>query len=326
MSSSVISDLQKINPSAIIELFTLQLSNSLHGATTIYRFHSGSSLKENGEIVWAGNTYQRFPIKAEGFAFQRGQLPRPTLTISNALGTITAILLSVNETTTGNDLTGATVTRIRTLAKFLDHANFPQQKTSVTTLSADPSDAETVTYTVTVVNVDGVNIFAINGVNNPVITLKRASTYIFDQSDSSNSGHPFAIKSDAGGAQSTTVSGTAGTSGATVTYQPAYPSAPNDLRYYCTVHGNAMGNTITMNDPNTLSSTAFTNTLQVNPFGTPDPTAEFPQEIYTIDRKASENREVVVFELASVLDLAGVRVPKRQCTRAEFPSIGTVSG
>ena len=326
MSSSVISDLQKINPSSIIELFTLQLSNSLHGATTIYRFHAGSSLKENGEIVWAGNTYQRFPIKAEGFAFQKGQLPRPTLTVSNALGTITAILLSVNETTTGNDLTGATVTRIRTLAKFLDHANFPQQTTTVTTLSADPSDAETVNYNVRVVNVGGVNIFELSGVNNPVITMKRGSTYIFDQSDSSNSGHPFAIKSDAGGAQSTTVSGTAGSAGATVTYQPAYPSAPNDLRYYCTVHGNAMGNTITMNDPNTLSSVSSTNTLQVNPFGTPDPTAEFPQEIYTIDRKSSENREVVVFELASVLDLAGIRVPKRQCTRAEFPSIGTVSG
>ena len=158
MSSSVISDLQKINPSSIIELFTLQLSNSLHGATTIYRFHAGSSLKENGEIVWAGNTYQRFPIKAEGFAFQKGQLPRPTLTVSNALGTITAILLSVNETTTGNDLTGATVTRIRTLAKFLDHANFPQQTTTVTTLSADPSDAETVNYNVRVVNVGGVKV------------------------------------------------------------------------------------------------------------------------------------------------------------------------
>ena len=226
MSSSVISDLQKINPSSIIELFTLQLSNSLHGATTIYRFHNGSSLKDNGEIVWAGNTYQRFPIKAEGFAFQKGQLPRPTLTVSNALGTITAILLSVNETTTGNDLTGATVTRIRTLAKFLDHANFPQQKTSVTTLTPDPSDAETVTYTVTVVNVGGVNIFAINGLNNPVLTMKRASTYIFDQSDSSNTGHPLAIKSDTGGAQGTTVVGVAGNAGATVTYQPAYPSAP----------------------------------------------------------------------------------------------------
>ena len=330
MSSSVISDLQKINPSSIIELFTLQLSNSLHGATTVYRFHNGSSLKDNGEIVWAGNTYQRFPIKAEGFAFQKGQLPRPTLTVSNALGTITAILLSVNETTTGNDLTGATVTRIRTLAKFLDHANFPQQTTSVTTttLTADPDDAEEQFFVVTVVEVSGSNIFVVNGDNNPTLTMKRGSIYNFDVSDSSNATHPFRIKSDAGGAQTVTVTGTEGNAGASVKYEPAYPSAPNDLRYYCTTHGNAMGNTITMNDPNTLSSssTTSTNTLQVNPFGTPDPTAEFPQEIYTIDRKASENRELVVFELASVLDLAGIRVPKRQCTRAEFPSIGTVTG
>ena len=124
-SSAIVSNLQNTNPSAIIELFTLQLDNNLHGATTIYRFHAGSSLKDNGEIVWAGNTYQRFPIKAEGFAFRQGQLPRPTLTVSNALGTITAILLNVNTTTAGNDLTGATVTRIRTLARFLDAVNFP---------------------------------------------------------------------------------------------------------------------------------------------------------------------------------------------------------
>jgi len=154
--------------------------------------------------------------------------------------------------------------------------------------------------------------------------MKRGSTYIFDQSDATNSGHPLAIKSDAGGAQATTVSGTAGNAGATVTYQPAYPSAPNDLRYYCTVHGNGMGNTITMNDPNTTTQeTTTTTSQQVNPFGTPDPTAEFPQEIYKIDRKSAENREVVEFELAAVFDLAGIRAPKRQCTRTEFPSIGT---
>ena len=34
---------------------------------------------------------------------------------------------------------------------------------------------------------------------------------------------------------------------------------------------------------------------------TPDPTAEFPQEIYAIDRKSAENREIVEFELAAVL-------------------------
>ena len=189
-SSAIVSNLQNTNPSAIIELFTLQLDNSLHGATTIYRFHAGSSLKDNGEIVWAGNSYQRFPIQAEGFAFRQGQLPRPTLTVSNALGTITAILLSVNTTTAGNDLTGATVTRIRTLAKFLDAVNFPGD---------------------------------------------------------------------------------------------------------------------------------------INPYGTPDNTAEFPQEIYKIDRKSAENRDTVQFELASVLDLAGIRAPNRQCTRAEFPSIVTIA-
>ena len=188
-SSAIVSDLQNINPSSIIELFTLTLDNTLHGASTVYRFHAGSTLNNNGEIVWAGNTYQRFPIKAEGFAFQKGQLPRPTLTVSNALGTITAILAAVNATTAGNDLTGATVTRIRTLARFIDAVNFPSN---------------------------------------------------------------------------------------------------------------------------------------VNPYGTPDSTAEFPQEIYKIDRKSAENREFVQFELAAVFDLAGIRAPKRQCTRAEFPSIGTI--
>ena len=189
-SSAIVSNLQNTNPSAIIELFSLTLDNTLHGASTVYRFHGGSSLKDNGEVVWAGNTYQRFPVQAEGFAFQKGMLPRPTLTISNALGTITAILLNVNTTTAGNDLTGATVTRIRTLARFLDAVNFPGD---------------------------------------------------------------------------------------------------------------------------------------INPYGTPDPTAEFPQEIYKIDRKSAENRQVVQFELASVLDLAGIRAPNRQCTRAEFPSIGTIA-
>ena len=187
-TAPIITDLQKINPSAIIELFSLTLDSTLHGASTVYRFHNGSSLVSNGDIVWAGNSYVKMPIQAEGFAYQKGQLPRPTLTVSNALGTITAILLNVNAVTTGNDLTGATITRIRTLARYLDAVNFP-------------------------------------------------------------------------------------------------------------------GNT--------------------NPLGTPDPTAEFPQEIYKIDRKSAENRLVVEFELAAVFDLAGIRAPKRQCTRTEFPSIGT---
>ena len=187
-TAPVFSEIQKINPSSIIELFVLQLDTALHGANTIYRFHSGTNLDANGEIVFAGNSYLRFPIQATGFAYQRGQLPRPKVTISNATGFISAILVSVNQVTAGNDLTGSTFTRIRTMAKFIDAVNF------------------------------------------------------------------------SGGS---------------------------------------------------------------NPFGTPDPTAEFKRQIFIVDRKSSENREIVEFELAAATDMAGVRAPKRQCTRALFPSIGT---
>ena len=323
-TAPIITDLQSINPSAVIELFELTTDATLHGSTQTYRFHAGSNLNLNGKLVFDGNEYLRFPVTAEGFAYQRGQIPRPSLSVSNALGTITAILLNVNAVTTGNDLTGATVKRIRTSARYIDAVNFPVTTTSSTTTStiADPADAESVTYTVTVVqDSGGNNVFAINGVQKPVITMKRGSTYTFNQSHSSNVGHPLRIKSDAGGQQSTTNTGTLGTD-ATVVYQPAYPTAPSDLRYYCTVHGNGMGNTITMNNPNTTTqTTTTTSTQQVNPLGTPDATAK--EEItYTIARKSAENRDIVSFELAAPFDLAGVRIG-RQCTRDLFPSIGT---
>ena len=198
-TAPVFSDIQKVNPSSIIELFKLELKEGLNyatgnpsGVTTVHRFHSGSNLDAYGNIVWNGEIYLRFPVEASGFAFQRGQLPRPTITVSN-MGTpsMSAVLLAANSFTAGNDLTGAKVTRIRTMARFLDAANF---------------------------------------------------------------------------------------SGAT------------------------------------------------NPFGTPDSDAEFPREIYYIDRKSAENREVVQFELAAIFDMAGIRAPKRQCTRDLFPSIGTFIG
>ena len=320
-----ISETQAINPGSLIELFELTTDAALHGSATTYRFHAGTNEINNGNIIWDGNTYIAIPLEADGFKYANGQLPRPTLTISNVTNVITAILLNVNQVTPGNDLTGAIVKRRTTLARFLDAANFDPVATTTTTTTtvADPSDIEAVTYTVTVVNVGGSNYFAINGVTNPVLTMKRGSIYIFNQSHSSNVGHPLRIKSDAGGQQTTTNVGTLGTD-ATVTYEPVYPNAPNDLRYYCTVHGNGMGNTITMNNPNTIQqTTSSTTTSQSNPYGTPDPTAEYPQEIYKIDRKSTENRAAVQFELAASFDLANIRIPLRVCTKELFPSIGT---
>ena len=104
----------------------------------------------------------------------------------------------------------------------------------------------TTTFTVTVANVGGVNIFVLNGVNNPTLQLVRGTTYTFDLSDSSVAGHPLAFKSGNNSyTTGVTSTGTPGQSGASVTF--AVPtSAPGiGLRYYCTVHGNAMGNTVT---------------------------------------------------------------------------------
>lgn len=49
-----------------------------------------------------------------------------------------------------------------------------------------------------------------------------------------------------------------------------------------------------------------------NPHGTPNPSETMPSEIYYVDRKVSENRDFVEFELVSSFDMAGVRAPKRQ--------------
>jgi lambda family phage minor tail protein L len=167
------SDLQAIAPSAIIELFELELNAAQHGINETHYFHPGVNAVNNGDIVWAGQAYQAWPIEATEFEYTgTGSLPRPKLNVANVFGTITALI-----ETLPYGLEGAQVTRIRVLARHIDGVNFP------------------------------------------------------------------------GG---------------------------------------------------------------VNPFGTPDPTAECPREIYRIDRKANENREVIEFELAAAFDLAGVR-PGRQC-------------
>ena len=158
---------------------------------TVYLFHSGNNMKDSLDIVWQANTYSRMPVKAEGFKYSgKGKLPRPTLTLSNLLGTITSILQLTNQTTALSDLAGAKVTRRRALSKDLDEVNFPSN---------------------------------------------------------------------------------------------------------------------------------------VNPYksGSVDPSAELPREVYSIERKTVENRNIVQFELVSSFDLFGVSAPKKLVTKADFAGVGT---
>ena len=167
--------------------------NSIAANPTVYLFHAGNNMKDSGDIIWQSNTYTRMPCKAEGFKYSgKGKLPRPTISFSNLLGTITAIIQLTNSATNLvlMDLAGAKVTRRRTLARFLDEANFPSN---------------------------------------------------------------------------------------------------------------------------------------LNPYkvGSVDPTAEMPQEIYYIERKIIENRDIVQFELVSTFDLIGISAPKKLVTRKDFPGVGT---
>ena len=101
------------------------------------------------------------------------------------------------------------------------------------------------TFVITVANNGSINRYYSRGVEAPVLTFARGNTYTFDLSDSSNSGHPLRFKDASGTSYTTgvTVNGTPGNAGANVQIV-VDGGTPSSLLYYCTVHGNAMGNTI----------------------------------------------------------------------------------
>src|SRR3954466_12798605 len=113
---SITAEIQKLEPSAIVEMYELDASNVAAG---IFYFYAGTNgLTQN--LTWQGQEYLRFPINATGFEYTgAGQLPRPKIQVSNLLSGITTLLLAYD------DLIGAKFTRRRTLAKFLDAVNFP---------------------------------------------------------------------------------------------------------------------------------------------------------------------------------------------------------
>jgi len=111
----ITSELQKLAPSSIIEVF--QLDATPFGGD-VYYFHAGTN-ELNTSIIWQGQEYIKFPVSISGFEFTGGgQLPRPKMVVSNVTGIVTALILAYN------DLLGAKVTRKRTMVKYLDAINF----------------------------------------------------------------------------------------------------------------------------------------------------------------------------------------------------------
>ena len=91
------------------------------------------------------------------------------------------------------------------------------------------------------------NKYYINGSVSPTLTLNEGSTYWFDQSDSSNSGHPLRFSDTAngthgGGSPYTTGVTTTGTPGSAGAYTKiTVASGAPTLYYYCTNHSGMGG-------------------------------------------------------------------------------------
>ena len=144
------------------------------------------------------------------------------LSATASLGTISVTGTTVDETLTGQAATAALGTP------------------SVTTASVT-------TYTVTVASYLGGNRYYIDSVVYPTLALNEGSTYRFDQSDGTNSGHPlrFSTTSNgthAGGSEYTTGVTTSGTPGSSGAYtQITVASGAPTLYYYCTNHSGMGG-------------------------------------------------------------------------------------
>ncbi len=107
---SVREDAQKLDPGAVVELFALDARPA--GGST-HRFVTGPW---NGAAArYGGLAYSASPIELTGLEYRAdGPAPRPTLVMSRLDAVVAAAALGAE------DWRGARLTRVRTLARYLD--------------------------------------------------------------------------------------------------------------------------------------------------------------------------------------------------------------
>ena len=107
-------DVQQGWHDGIVEMFDLDLS-VITGDNDDKFYFANQVRPDDTKIQWKGNVYEPLPLLSAGYEkTTAGQIPQPSLTVANVLGTFTEVISSLD------DLVGGKVTRRRTLGKYLD--------------------------------------------------------------------------------------------------------------------------------------------------------------------------------------------------------------
>ena len=124
--SAVGEELQKLAPSAIIELYEVKLTPDINNVATetTLRYHPGTS-ELSSRITFNGVAYDAVPVEITGFNMTtKGVLPRPNMSIANANNGVSVLLATGGSGGSALNPLKAEVRRIRTCVKFLDAINF----------------------------------------------------------------------------------------------------------------------------------------------------------------------------------------------------------
>lgn len=297
-------DIQTLEPGQIIEVFELD-ATSIGGG--LLRFHQHL---QQGPIWWKGIEYLPWPIKLQGFARTTEQPPTPRMTVSNINGSISVLCRMFD------DLAGAQITRRRTLVKYLDPINFPGEN-----LLADPG----FTGSLAAWNPNSLDRVQMTENGIEIQDVAGADGVISRQVTGTIAGQEYLVTLDFSDNTTTSLgalylraTATPGAGGVVHNVPGGYMAR---YRFTITAPSNDFWLDVVVSQANTK---VVLRQLQVQPAGTnatADPTQEFAPDIWFIETKATENREIVEFELASAMDLNGVQLPRRQIIANHCPFV-----